>query len=276
MLNTTAKTLRKCEMKNLPIAATAILIILSITHVAQSAPKVALIITAPTGSAGADANLTGIYKGMPWLPCTVTNEPFGVATLNQKTPKTDTKPKDLLQFDINVTNEDINGDGIMDNDLYVFLLNPNATGIKGDFDAAGTDMSLITPIAQIWAVMSSSFSNNPSLLLPFAKITTIIPSKAVFKTADNFITASFKTTLLGSSMFFDNTTVGQNLPQGTWMIVAMLVDAKKFSYKKIKADQLQNPQNWEAWDAKLFFLGTPFPKPAAGTGLLAGGNGKCN
>jgi hypothetical protein len=262
-------------MKSLPIA-TAILLILSITQIAQAVPKVALTITAPSGSAGADANLTGIYKGMPWLPCTVTNEPFGVATLNQKTPKADTKPKDLLQFDINVTNEDASGDGIMDNDLYVFLFNPNATGVNEDFNAAGTDMSLITPIAQVWAVMSSSFSSNPSLLLPFAKITTIIPAKAVFKTADSFITAAFKTTLLGSSMFFDNTTVGQNLPQGPWMIVTMLVDAKKFSYKKIKADQLQNPQNWEAWDAKPFFLGTPFPRPATGTGLLANGDGRCH
>jgi hypothetical protein len=213
---------------------------------------------------------------MPWLPCTVTNEPFGLKPLNQKTPKVGTKPKDLLQFDITIANEDVDGNGIMDNDLYVFLFNPNATGIKEDFDAAGSDINLKIPIAQVWAIMSSSFDSNPSLLLPFAQTTTIDPAKAIYKNAGDFIGKSFKATLLGGAMFFDDSAIGQNLPQGSWMIVAMLVDAKKFPYKKIKAAQLQNPQNWEAWDAKPFILGTPFPKPTNGTGFLAGGDGKCN
>lgn len=260
-------------MKDIDILLKSLLLWVALVGLAQAVPKVTLTISAPAGSAGADATLGGIYRGMPWLPCTATNEAFGLS--NRVTPQTATQAKDLLQFDIDVMNEDMNADGRMDNDLYVFLFNPNATGIKEQFDAAGNDMSRVIPVAQIWAVIGSAFNGNPALLLPFANVTTISSAKAIFKTGASFVAPSFKTTLLGSPMFFDNTSIGQNLPQGPWMMVALLVDAKKFPYKKTPLAKLQNPQNWEAWDAKPFILGTPFPKPSTGTGLNAGGDGRC-
>lgn len=222
-------------------------------------PKVTLSIVVPTGTSAADSQLPNIYTSMPWLPCIAATTTFGISPTSQKKV---TNTKDALQFDITVVNEDINGNGIMDNDLYVFFLNPNASGNKEDFDAAKGDIAVIRNSAQIWAAQAPSFNDNPAGLLPFANLMTINPAKAIFRPASSFVTGNLKTTLFGGMMFFDDKSVGVALPQGPWMIVAMLVDAKKFPYKKLKPNQLQNPQNWEAWDAKPFILGTPFPKSA--------------
>ena len=220
-------------------------------------PKVTLSIVAPAGTSGADSQLQNIYTSMSWLPCIAAATPFGISPANQKQV---TNTQDALQFDITVVNEDINGNGIMDNDLYVFLLNPNASGNKEDFDAAKGDVAVIRNSAQVWAAQAPSFNDNPARLLPFANLMTINPAKAIFRPASSFVTGNLKTTLFGGEMFFDGQNADVGLPQGPWMIVAMLVDAKKFPSKKLKPNQLQNPQNWEAWDAKPFVLGTPFPK----------------
>lgn len=220
-------------------------------------PKVTLSIVAPVGSSAADSQLQTIYTSMPWLPCIADATTFGINPVNQKQV---TNTKDALQFDITVVNEDINGNGIMDNDLYVFFLNPNASGNKEEFDAAKRDVAVIRNSAQIWAAQAPAFNDNPAGLLPFANLMTINPAKAIFRPASSFVTGNFKTTLFGGEMFFDGQSAGVGLPQGPWMIVAMLMDAKKFPFKKLKSNQLQNPQNWEAWDAKPFLLGTPFPK----------------
>jgi hypothetical protein len=270
-------------MKKSSTAKTIVAALLSMLamHAALATPKVTLTVSAPEASAGADANLTGIFKGMPWLPCTAKNETFRVSPLNKVKPATTTKPADLLQFDISVTNEDklTNGtsagpsDGIMDNDLYVFLVNANASGDAAAFDQALLISTPATiPHAQIWAIISPSFNSNPAALKPYANVNTIAPTTAVFKTADNFIGTSFTATLLGGPMFFDKTAVSSSLPQGPWLIVAILVNAGLSP--SMSATQLQNPQNWEAWDIKPFILGSPFYLPNKGTGLI-GANGKC-
>lgn len=260
--------------------AAALLGILA-THTALAAPKVTLAVSAPEASAGADTGLAGIFKGLPWLPCTAKNETFRVSTLNKIKPATTTKPADLLQFDISVTNEDklTNGtsagpaDGIMDNGLYIFLVNANASGDSTAFDQALLISTTATiPHAQIWAVISPSFNSNPAALKPYANVNSIDPATAVFKTADSFIGVSFTATLLGGPMFFDKSTVSSSLPQGPWSIIAILVDARLSP--SMSASQLQNPQNWEAWDIKPFILGSPFYLPNKGTGLT-GANGKC-
>jgi len=242
-----------------------------------AAPSVKLTVTAPTNTAGADDALTGIYATTPWLPCTESNETFGLIT--PVSPASATLPKDALQFDIAVTNQDLNGDNKMDYDLYIFLLNPNATGSASAFKAAA-DMSEIVPVAQVWAVMNASFSGNPSLLKPFANLKTLKPAQAVFKKAGSFTSPTLDATLLEGPTFFDTawrgpSAITQYLPQGPWIAVAMLINAKKLPWNTITANQLQNPQNWDAWDARSFILGTPFPKPTTGTGF-SGGNGQCH
>jgi hypothetical protein len=262
-------------------AAVTILLGMLTTHEILATPQVTLTVSAPEASAGADANLAGIFKGLPWLPCTAKNETFGASNLNKKKPAATTKPDDLLQFDISVTNEDklTNGtnqgssDGTMDNDLYVLLINANASGDATAFDTALLTSTVATiPHAQIWAIASPSFNGNPAALKPYANANTINPATAIFKPAKSFIGASYTTMLLGGPMFFDKTVINPSLPQGPWLIIAMLIDAGHS--QNMSPAQLQNPQNWEAWDAKPFILGTPFYLPNKGTGLV-GANGKC-
>lgn len=266
----------------------------------KSGSKVTLTISVPEASAGADANLKTLYAGMPWLPCTAKNEAFATSKLNKKTPEPTTKPNDVLKFDIAVSNEDkvanddpnsTVSDGIMDNHLYVFLVNPNA---KDDPKAFGEKLQINTsatiPFASIWAVTGSPFQNTSLTLKPFAGIRVIDdktdpatyeaaksfgvidPKEAIYKTAASFVGSTFTTTLMSGSMAFDKTTTSQGLTQGPWMIVAFLVNASRVT--DMTTEEFQDPKNWEAWDAKPFILGTPFYAPNKGTGL-AGGNGLC-
>lgn len=266
----------------------------------KSAAKVTLTISVPEASAGADANLKTLYAGMPWLPCTTKNEAFATSKLNKKTPAPTTKPDDVLKFDIAVSNEDkvsnddpnsTVSDGIMDNHLYVFLVNPNA---KDDPKSFGEKLQINTsatiPYASIWAITGSPFQNTSLTLKPFAGIRVmdemedpatykaaesfgaIDPKEAIYKTAESFIGSAYTTTLMSGSMAFDKTTTSQGLTQGPWMIVAILINASRVS--DMTTEEFQDPKNWEAWDAKPFILGTAFFAPNKGTGLT-GGNGLC-
>lgn len=248
----------------------------------KSGVKVTLTVSVPEASAGADANLETLYSGMPWLPCTAKNEAFATSKLNKKTPAPTTNANDVLKFDLAVTNEDkvanddpnsTVSDGIMDNHLYVFLVNPNAKNDRVAFDnMLQINTSATIPYASIWAVTGASFQNISPTLKPFASIGDIEPTAAIYKTAESFVGSAFTTTLMGGSMTFDKTTTSQGLTQGPWMIVAMLVNAAKVN--DMTPEEFQDPKNWEAWDAKPFILGTPFYAPNKGTGL-AGGNGLC-
>lgn len=248
----------------------------------KTAAKVTLTISAPEASAGADANLKALYGGMPWLPCTAKNETFATSKLNKKIPAPTTKANDVLTFDITVNNEDkvanndLNSavsDGIMDNHLYVLLVNPNAKNDRVAFDnMLQINSSATIPYASIWAVTGASFQNTSPTLKPFAGIGNIDPTAAIYKTAESFVGSTFTTSLMDGSMAFDKTTTSQGLTQGPWMIVAILINASRAA--TMTAEEFQDPKNWEAWDAKPFLLGTPFFAPNKGTGLT-GGNGLC-
>ncbi len=238
-----------------------------------AAPSVSITVTAPVASAGADANLARIYSTQPWLPCTKTNQSFGLAKANKVKPAATTLPSDQLNFEITVVNEDnltasgaAASDGIMDNHLYVFLVNPNANGSNSQFQqawlAGGSDA--VFPYAQIWVVTNPAFNDNPASLQPYSNITEVDPAKAIYKPADSFLGSEFSTTLFGAPMLFDKAARGKRLPQGPWLITAFLVNANRAV--TLSSAEIQNPQYWEAWDAKPFILGTPFFKPNTGSG----------
>lgn len=241
--------------------------------IAQATPKVSIKVTAPAKTSGANAAALKFYKDLPWLPCVAGESVFGgLYSSTSKDRNTIKVPEesDQLQFDLEVTNEDISTtkDGIMDFDLYVFFYNmmPSATSQVFALKEALNTGAFVDTAPTV--VGPYTFANMGTLT--GAGLTTGPRTDYRTKKAANFSGTSFKTTLLNGPILL-NAGV---LKQGMWNVLAVMVNPATITDDTAGAKALQNPQNWEAWTVKPFIVGTPFATNYGTTvGSSAGGVG---
>ncbi|MEQ1635655.1 MAG: hypothetical protein ABL903_03115 [Methylococcales bacterium] len=259
--------MKKVSMKKLSIAvlaATGILVAeMGAAEAAVSPAKIAMTVTAPTGTAGMNAAVTAEFKGLPWLPCTSAAVSFnGTAT---------TKFDDQLQFDLAVTNTALATSTTGSYDTYVFFVNYSATGTRGTSGTASATGDIFyavttSPAAGFAGISLKPFMDGSTTSGDGLTDSAITPASYRFLASGGSTT--FKNTLFGGPISLD----AAGLPQGLWGVLAVLVDPTVIiPTDATKTPLLQNPVNWVAASFQPFVLGTPFQtaKGTTGTGLCS-------
>lgn len=258
--------MKKVSMKKLSIAilaATGILvtgmgIAEAATTTVTAKPVISVTVTVPKGTAGAEAGVTSVYKGMPWLPCTSDNTKF-------KTGSAVASIKDQLQFDLAVTNT------ATKYDTYVFFVDYSASGLrttpataelaKDHFYALTSSTPDGLPIQELTAF------NDGGDTAGGLQLSTLKPSNYRYLDGAK-ADLVYKNTLFGGPIALDQAS----LPQGLWGVLAVMVDPTVVVPSTAgDTAKLQNPENWVAWSFQPFILGTPF-RTAVGTS----GTGQCS
>lgn len=232
----------------------AILLVLLMPLDVWSAAAIAVSVAPPASSSGAVAGKS-IVKSMIFSPCVKAATTFGQLL--------DTDGKTVLakgtavnnffdQFTIKITgsNDDAKKDGVFDYDLYFFFVNTSGTGTASPTTISDAQFYVIRRY-----LAASPTTGAPQKLYGVdvtlrANVTGSAPDMLL--RGVDFSSSAINEVIFGGDIDFG----GYNLPQGTWLAVAILA---------VPPLDLNDPTSWIAWDAFPFMLGSPWATNPAKT-----------
>jgi hypothetical protein len=200
-----------------------------------AAPGVVAQILFPKGSAGDKIDKT------LWLPCM--SDP--TAEIAGETMKS---TKDLVEFKVTVKSNKLNSDGTGSvSDLYVIF---STDAIGGHYYYLESPTNTFVSAVVINQVSDVAALNDEAKSKPYVK-------------KEDFYSDSLTKNIFSGPVTLD----GGILPQGIWLMTAILADSSDPNF------DFKDPKTWTAWSTTPFILGAPW-----GVGDSYGGTsgtGKC-
>lgn len=248
------------------ILLTPVLFACLLPNASYATPSISLTVSAPPGSASnafGKSILKSIQKtpqSMLYTPCLAlgATKTFGSSPIHGGTPvvvKGTLVNKTFDSFSISVAGTNdlapaATGGALYD--LYVFIVYTGAQVatpqtqfyvLKKGTAAVGSQVTLRTDVNSLTATTDAYI---PKQFFSTNNIGTLIPGS----------TTLYQETIMGGDLWFDT----YNLPQGTWLAVAILGDA---------SIDFKDASTFVVWDAVPFVLGNPWPTTTgpSGTGL---------
>ena len=206
-------------------------------------PSISVKVTQPKGSAG-DAFGAKIMKSMLLTPCLSEDSEKKYGAISGLEGINVNNSFDQLNIKITGTNVNNDNDKWYDFDLYFFLINLTASGT--DTDIPNSQFFVFRRFNALTSNVKPNGGFSGIEIIPKALAQDLDKADVLLRRQD-FGTDKIDETILGGNISVDKF----NLPQGTWMAVAILASNDNDI-------DFEDPATWAVWDATPFILGVPW------------------